>query len=285
MTMKIKVVADSACDLPQELMKRYDISLIPLRIRMGEKEYLDGVEVAPQDIFDHVDGGGDLCGTVAINPETYVQSFRKYVSDYDAVVCVNIGSGFSSCCQNAQVAAQDFSNVHVVDSRGLSSGEGLIALEAARLAEAGLTPEEICARLERDRERVSSSFLLDRLDYMKKGGRCNAVTALGANLLQLKPCIRVREGRMEVGKKYRGTMEKAMVDYVTDLLAQCETPRMGEVIVVHPPARASAVQAAKDALERSGRVARIWEADCSCTIACHCGPNTIGVMFLPEAAE
>ena len=282
--MRIATVTDSTCDLPQRVLEQYGITVLPLHITKGGQSLLDGVEITPEDIFAHVAEGGDICTTAAVNAFEFADCFQALGQRCDAILCVTIGAEFSTCYQNACLAAKELAgtcSVYVVDSGNLSSGQGLLVLEAARLAEAGLPPEEIVSRLERAREQVDASFILDRLDYMRKGGRCSAVAALGANLLQLKPCIEVRGGRMGVGKKYRGRLEKVMAQYVRDRLATWTPEETGDVvIVVHPPADEAPLAAARRALEEDGRFAQIWEAYSGCTVACHCGPNTIGVMFL-----
>lgn len=282
--MKTAVLTDSTCDLPREVLERYGVTVLPLHIAIGGRSLLDGVEVTPEDIFAHVAGGGEICTTSAVNISEFAAGFQALRREHDAAVCVTIGAEFSTCYQNACLAAAELAGtfpVYVVDSQNLSSSQGLLVLEAARLAEAGAAPEDIVSRLEDARERVDASFILDRLDYMRKGGRCSAVAALGANLLQLKPCIEVRDGKMGVGKKYRGSLEKVMAQYVRDRLSSWDPADKGDVvIVVHPPADQAPLAAARRALEEDGRFARIWEAYSGCTVACHCGPNTIGVMFL-----
>ncbi|MGN0996427.1 MAG: DegV family protein, partial [Candidatus Ventricola sp.] len=185
--MSVKVIADSTCDLPADLLAQYDITVIPLSIHKAGQCFKDGVEVTPQDIFAHVDAGGALCSTAAINIDEFTRCFAQYSGAYDSVICVTVSAEMSSCYQNACLAAAAFSNVYVVDSRNLSSAQGLIALEAARLALKGLSGRDIVRILNEETSRVQSSFLLDRLDYMRKGGRCSAVAALGANLMHLKP--------------------------------------------------------------------------------------------------
>ena len=282
--MRIATVTDSTCDLPGELLEQYGITVLPLHIAKGGQSLLDGIEITPEDIFAHVNGGGEICTTSAVNVFEFATCFQTLGQSYDAIICVTIGAEFSTCYQNACLAAADLTDgcsVYVVDSQNLSSGQGLLVLEAVRLVEAGLSPEEIVSRLEEAREQVDASFILDRLDYMRKGGRCSAIAALGANLLNLKPCIEVREGKMGVGKKYRGSLEKVMSQYVRDRLAAWRPEDTGDVvIVVHPPADEAPLAAARRALEEDGRFPRIWEAHSGCTVACHCGPNTIGVMFL-----
>lgn len=277
--LKIKIISDTTCDLPEQLLKEYQITLLPLHITKGEESLLDGVQIIPSDIFSYVDAGGEICTTASINPQEYVDAFAAYRAAYDAVIVITIGSGFSSCYQNACVAARQFEQVYVVDSANLSSGQGLLVLLAAYLAQTQqMEPQQICQKLNEAAQDVDASFILDRLDYMKKGGRCSSVTALGANLLKLKPCIEVKDGKMSVGKKYRGNFERVIEQYTADRLQDyCGTN--GTAIVAHPAAPAEAVAAACRVLEQDGRFEQIIVARAGCTVACHCGPNTVGVMF------
>lgn len=170
--------------------------------------------------------------------------------------------------------------MYVVDSRNLSSAQGLLALDAARLAQEGYSGREIAGILQQEIELVQSSFLLDRLDYMRKGGRCSAVAALGANLMRLKPCIAVHDGKMNVVKKYRGSFEHCMVQYTKELLERSPNSRNDIAFVVHPAADRAAVEATIRTLKEDSRFKAVYEARTGCTVACHCGPNTIGVMFM-----
>lgn len=208
--MYIKITTESSCDLTKELVEQYEICVIPLEIQVGNELKLDGLEVTPENLYDHVEKGGEIPATSAVNPARYAELFSKYSKRYEAVIHISIGSGFSSCYQNACAAAAEFSNVFVVDSCSLSSGQGQMVIEAALLARTSATPQEIVARLTALAPRIRISFVLGRLDYMKKGGRCSAVAALGANLLKLKPAIAVNCGKMGVVKKYRGAMENAL---------------------------------------------------------------------------
>mgnify|MGYP001029835252 CR=1 FL=1 len=215
----IKITTDSTCDLPSSLLEKYDITVIPLGIVKAGKLYRDGVDIRTADIAAHVDAGGEITTTNAVNAADYETVFREMTARYDAVIHLNIGMGFSSCYQNAKLAAEEVPEVYVVDSQNLSVGHGWLVLAAAEAAKDGKSVGEILSLLEDLTPRVEISFVLDRLDYMKKGGRCSAVTALGANLLKLHPCIEVISGRMGVTKKYRGSMEKVVADYVRDRVA------------------------------------------------------------------
>lgn len=278
--MNIKIVTDSTCDLPVELLERYNITVLPLHIHKGNESLLAGIEITPSDIFQHVDGGDEICTTAAVNIAEYQRCFAELCPCYDAVVVVTISAEFSSCFQNARAAAADFPNVCVIDSRSLSCGQGMIVLEAAEMAEQGCTLQQIQAQLPRMTTLPEASFLLDRLDYMQKGGRCSTVAALGANLLHLKPCIEVRDGRMTVGKKYRGAFPKAIYQYTRERLSGRTDIRTDRIFVAHPDADPAAVGAAMQAIREDGRFSEIWIVRGGCTVSCHCGPNTVGVMFM-----
>lgn len=277
--MKIKVTADSTCDLSQELLERYNITTIPLYILKDGKEFRDGVDITPADIFAHVAAGGDLCSTAAVNVADYVELFEKYSKDYDAVFHINISSDFSSCYQNACTAAESFDNVYVVDSRNLSSGQGHVVIEAAVRGAAMDDPKELYDYLVKLTDRVEASFIIDRLDYMRKGGRCSAVTLLGANLLQLKPCIEVVDGKMGVEKKYRGSFGKCLDAYVRDRL-QGRTDIVNERIFITHPACDEYVERVRGEIKKYADFEEIDETHAGCTVSCHCGPGTLGILFI-----
>lgn len=277
---RIKILSDSTCDLTPALLQKYDITLTPLTVVKDGKSFRDGVDITPADIFAHVDGGGALCSTSAVSEYEYATFFSRYAPDYDAVVQITIGSGFSACYQNACLAAQGFDNVFVVDSENLSSGQGLLVMEAVRLAEAGQSGEDIARALRELAPKVEASFLVERLDYLYKGGRCSAVAALGANLLGLKPCIEVSGGKMGVCKKYRGSFESAVRQYVRERLEGREDIRPALAFVTHPAAPESVVRAALDTAAQYGSFDQIIETHAGCTVSCHCGPHTLGILFV-----
>lgn len=277
---RIKILSDSTCDLTPALLQKYDITLTPLTVVKDGKPFRDGVDITPADIFAHVDGGGALCSTSAVSEYEYATFFSRYAPDYDAVVQITIGSGFSACYQNACLAAQGFDNIFVVDSENLSSGQGLLVMEAVRLAEAGQSGEDIARALRELAPKVEASFLVERLDYLYKGGRCSAVAALGANLLGLKPCIEVSGGKMGVCKKYRGSFESAVRQYVRERLEGREDIRPALAFVTHPAAPESVVRAALDTAAQYGSFDRVLETHAGCTVSCHCGPHTLGILFV-----
>lgn len=277
---RIKILSDSTCDLTPALLQKYDITLTPLTVVKDGKSFRDGVDITPADIFAHVDGGGALCSTSAVSEYEYATFFSRYAPDYDAVVQITIGSGFSACYQNACLAAQGFDNVFVVDSENLSSGQGLLVVEAVRLAEAGQRGEDIARALRELAPKVEASFLVERLDYLYKGGRCSAVAALGANLLGLKPCIEVSGGKMGVCKKYRGSFESAVRQYIRERLEGREDIRPALAFVTHPAAPESVVRAALDTAAQYGSFDQVIETHAGCTVSCHCGPHTLGILFV-----
>ena len=276
----IRIATDSTCDLPAALLEEYGISVIPLGVVKGERLYRDGVDISTADIAAHVDVVVASTTTNAVNAADYETLFRDLTAQGDSVIHLNIGGGFSCCHQNARLAAEEFPDVFVFSSENLSVGHGVLVLAAAQAARAGSTVPEILELLEGMTSRVEMSFVLDRLDYMKKGGRCSAVTALGANLLRLHPCIEVIDGKMGVVKKYRGSMEKAVADYLRDRLEGRTDLDTSRVILVDtcPDDRLASV--AREILRADGRFGEILETKAGCTIFSHCGPNTLGILLL-----
>ena len=278
--MKIKILSDSTCDLSPELLQKYDITLVPLTIVKDGTPYLDGIDIVPADIFSHVAGGGDLCSTTALNMGEYQDWFSKYTSDYDGILHINISAEFSSCYQNACLAAEEFSNVRVVDSRNLSTGQGLVVLKACELAQTCQSLDELQQQVTEFTSRVEASFLLDQLQYMVKGGRCSSVVALGANLLNLKPCIEVKNGKMSVVKKYRGNYAKCLANYVKDRLHGREDLDHQTLFVTRTPVTQECLDAVKSAVDEYADFDNIYWTEAGCTVSCHCGPSTLGVLFV-----
>ncbi len=279
--MTIKITSDSTCDLTKEMLDEHGIELFPLYVTLGGKTLKDGLEVTPDDIFAHVAAGGSLARTAAVTPNDYEARFDELSREYDAVIHVNISSDFSACCQNARIAAGKFKNVYVVDSRNLSTGHGHVVLEAAKRAEAGMNAKEIVDELERDIvPNVDASFIIDRLDYLAKGGRCSTVTMLGANMLQLKPCIEVVDGKMRVGAKYRGSYEKCVHKYVKERLEGRQDIRPGRIFITHSGCPEGDIAAAREEIEKYQSFDEISVTRAGCTVSSHCGPRTLGVLYI-----
>jgi len=278
--MKIKVLSDSTCDLSQKLLQQYDITLAPLTVVMADEQFKDGVTITPADIFAHVAAGGSLCSTAAVSIGEYVDLFARYSDAYDGIILINIGSGFSACYQNACVAAEDFPKVRVIDSQNLSTGQGLVVLKACQLAETATDLDALAAQLRAYTEKVEASFLVDKLDYLVKGGRCSSAAALGANLLNLKPCIEVKNGKMTVGKKYRGNYTKCLASYVRERLDGREDIDRSTLFVTKTVVTDENYGAVMDAVGTYGHFEQVHETTAGCTVSCHCGPGTLGILFV-----
>ena len=278
--MNIKILSDSTCDLSEDLLKANDITLVPLTVIKNDEQFKDGVTITPAEIFAHVAAGGSLCTTTANNVGEYDEVFSKYSAEYDGVILISLGSGFSSCYQNACLAAEDYPNIRVVDSMNLATGQGLVVLEAARLAKDATDLDALADALRDFTPRVEASFLLDRLDYMVKGGRCSSAAALGANLLNLKPCIEVKNGKMSVVKKYRGNYAKCLASYVKDRLADREDLDDNILFVTRTVVSDECFKAVTDAVAEYGKFKNVYETFAGCTVSCHCGPGTLGVLFV-----
>ena len=275
---KVKICADSVCDLSEEMKSRYGISTVPLYVNKGNETLKDGVEITQKDVFAYYRETGKLCTTAAVNIEDFTEFFKEQLEGYDELVMITISSEFSSCFQNANIAAEDFPNVRVVDSRNLSTGEGLVAVSAAKLAQQGLSADEIVKKLEEIIPKVDATFFVANVEYLHKGGRCSSIAVLGANLLKLKPCIAVQSGKMTVVKKYRGGIEKVIRDYVKDKLESAEVDD-DLIFITHTTSEANTSLTAEE-IRKYKEFKEIATTDAGCTVACHCGEDTLGILFI-----
>ncbi len=278
--MNIKITSDSTCDLPQELVAKHNITIFPLTVVKNDESFKDGVDIHAADIFAHVAAGGALCSTSAGSVGDYEDLFAGLSREYDAVIHISLGSGFSSSYQNACVAASDFENIYCVDSMSLTTGQGFIVLKAAELADAGMEPQQIVAELNNLIPKVEASFLVDKLDYLTKGGRCSSAAALGANLLNLKPCIEVKDGKMTVVKKYRGNYAKCLASYARERLADRADIDRNTLFIIKTVVTEECYSAVKAAVSGCEAFENVYETTAGCTISCHCGPGTLGVIFV-----
>ena len=279
----IKITCDSTCDLPQELYTKYDVEVIALSVTLGDTLHRDGVDITAPELFAYVKETGTLPKTSAISMGEYLDVFGKYVDEGRTVIHINLSSNLSASHQNAVLAAQELGNVYVVDSRNLSTGSGHLVIEAAEMAAQGLAAETIVARLNEMKERIDGSFVLQTLEYLQKGGRCSSVTALGARALQLRPEIRVADGGMGVGKKYRGSMEKSVLDYVRGRLEGRDDVDTRRIFVTHSPMDQAVVDKAIALVKELHPFDEVIETSAGCTICSHCGPNCLGVLFFKKA--
>ena len=278
--MKVRITSDSTCDFSREMKQRFQVGIVPLYVIKDGIAYRDNKDITCDEIVAHVAAGGALCTTSAVSQSEYEDFFEKQLEGYDALVHVNISSEMSCCHQNALVAAEKFKNVHVVDSRNLSSGQGLIVIRGSELAQKGeMTAKEIADDLRAYAKKIDSSFIVDSLDYLRKGGRCSALAALGANLLSIKPCIEVHDGKMSVARKYRGTFLKALKMYVRDRLKDNDAIDTSRLFIAHTPVADGVLETIRGEVESCKQFDEIIESEAYCVISCHCGPNTLGLLY------
>ena len=278
--MKIAISVESTSDLSKELLEKNDIKLIPYHIVLGDKIFADG-EMPTEEMFAEADKLGVLPKTNAINAFEYTEYFDAILKEYDAIVHISLSSGLSSACQNALSASRELENVFVIDSQSLSTGIGLLALYAKELADAGLTAKEVYEKVKARTEKLQVSFVIERLDYLYKGGRCSALARFGANVLRLRPRIAVKQGKMGSDQKYRGSMEKVVAKYCADILEEYNTPDLDKVFITYTTATPEMVESARTALINAG-FKNIYETRAGGTIASHCGANTLGILYFND---
>ena len=233
MSDNIIISSDSTCDLSAELRERYNITTISLGVTLGDKTYFDGVDITPDDIYAHHEKTGELPKTTAANVGDCIDYFKQFADAGKTVIHLALSSEFSSTYNNACLAASEYDNIYVVDSRNLSTGNGLLVIAAAEMAKSGMEASAIVEKLNAMTACVDASFVIDKLDYLHKGGRCSALAMLGANVLKLKPCIEVKEGKMGVGKKYRGKYGAVLKEYVAERLADIDNIELDRIFVTH----------------------------------------------------
>ncbi len=278
--MKIAISSDSSLDLTKELIKKYEIHVVPFSIVMGEEQYLDG-EVTSKDIFAYTEKTGKLARTSAVNEAQCEEHFAKILASHDAIIHFTISSDMSASYQNACLAAKKFKNVYVVDSRSLSTGVALEAIYAKKLATKGLEVDEIIKRVQERIPYVQASFALEAVNYLYKGGRCSGLAALGANLLRIRPQIVVKNGKMGQGKKFRGPMNRWVKDYTEETLR--EFPNMDHSIafITYSSATDEAIEWCKNRLKEAG-FKEVYNTEAGGTVSCHCGPGTLGVLYFND---
>lgn len=282
---KVIISADSTCDIGPELQKRYNVQLINWRILLDGKEYMDNVTIFPDDLYRAWRERGILPKSTGATSEEYKRHFKPLVEQGYEVVHVGFGSGISCSYQNAVQAAKEVGHVTTVDSQNLSSGYGMLVLAAAEMAEEGLSPEQICQRVELLCPRAHTSFLLDTLEFMRAGGRCSTIASFGASLLKLKPCIEVENqdgAHMHVGKKYRGNMEHCLIEYVHNKLEGRDDIDLRRAFITHSGSPDSDIKMVLKEVKKLQKFKEIYITRTNCTISTHCGPRTLGVVFLTK---
>ena len=276
---KVKITCDSTCDLSRELYERYDISVIPMCVSLGDRICRDGVDVQPGELFSYAENTGKLPSTSAISIGEYENFFRPFVDAGYGVVHISLSAELSSSHQNACIAAEELGNVFVVDSRSLSTGSGHLVILGAELASAGYDGAYIAKALNEMKGNLDVSFVLQTLDYLHKGGRCSGLARLGANVLKLHPEIVMENGKLHVGKIYRGSMEKTILDYIRGRLENTDHISYDRIFVTHSGVPAEIVQKGIALVKELRPFEEVIETTAGSTVSCHCGPNCLGVLF------
>jgi DegV family protein with EDD domain len=283
MQRRVILSADSTCDLGEELKARHDVHYFPLHIAIDGRDYVDNVDITPPEIFDIYRKTGHLPKTSAVNVGEYLEHFEQWTRQGMSVVHINLAASLSAAHKNACEAAKLAGNVHVVDSCSLSSGSGLLVIAAAERIKAGMSAEQVAAEVQALTGQVHASFVIDTLEFLKAGGRCSALAAFSASLLKIKPCIEVSnvDGSMAPGKKYHGRLDKALLQYVQDKLDRfgpsLDTAR---VFITHSGVDEELSTSVRDYLTQHSDFREIHTTLASCTISAHCGPNTLGILFM-----
>ena len=279
---KVRIIADSTCDLSPELLEKYEIDVIPLCIVMDDKSYYDKVDVTPEEIFQWADANKTTPKTSAASFESVTEQLRKYKDAGDEVIYIGISEDMSTTCNVFRLAADDleFDKLYIVNSMNLSTGEGLQLLRAAELAKEGKTAEEIVETISELRPYVRASFVVDNLTYLARGGRCSQATALLANTLQLKPKIEVKMGKMGVGHKYRGRLSKVLLKYAEDMKEDLLVSNSKRVFVTHTVGMdRELVESVLTYLKDLNYFEEIIETEAGGVISSHCGRNTLGILY------
>ena len=283
MASDIVITSDSTTDLSEELRERYNVAVMPLTILADGKEYRDGVDITPDDIYAHHDKTGELPKTTATNVNDCLEFFKKYTDSGKTVIHFTISSDMSSTYSNACLAAEELGNVHVIDTKNLSTGGGLLVISAAEMLNEGLSAEEIVEKTKALVPCVDASFVIDSLEYLYKGGRCSALAMFGANLLKLKPCIQVKNGKMDVAKKYRGKYSEVLKQYVTEHVGDGSDIILDRVFVTHAGCDPQLVDEIVDLVKKLAPFKEVFLTRAGCTVSSHCGANTLGVLFIRKS--
>lgn len=286
MSNKVILTADSTCDLNKELIERYKVNTIPLHISLGDEMYDDWITITPDEIYEHFYKTKQLPRTAANSVGEYTDFFKKFVDDGYDVIHISLGSSLSVTHRSSVLAAEEFDGrVQTIDSCNLSTGSGLIVIKAAELIEQGKGVKEIADELNAMVPKSHASFVIDKLNFLQAGGRCSAIEAFGANLLNLKPCIEVstqEKGKMGVNKKYRGKFNKVCFEYLDDIVVKYGEVDTARAFVTHAGCDEELVEAMRKALVDKNIFDEVFVTRASCTISSHCGPDTLGVLFMTK---
>ncbi len=281
----IKIISDSTCDLSEELLNKYDIDILPLHVVMGDKEYIDGVNISPDEIYVWSDEHKETPKTSAVGIEEAINLFRKYTDAGEEIIAFAISEDMSTTANVMRIAAEELEKedkIHVIDSMNLSTGVGHLVVEAAIMAKNGESAETIVNEIEKMRHRVRASFVIDTLVYLQRGGRCSSVAAIAGGLLKLHPKIVVENGKMIASKKYRGSIDSAILKYVADLEEELAKAKKDRVFITHSGCDKELIAKVREKLEALNRFDEILVTRAGSVISSHCGPGTLGVLFMEE---
>ena len=282
---KIKITCDSTCDLTSHLYVQNQVEVLPLGISLGDEFRQDGVNITSDELFSYVNSSGELPKTAAPSIGEYENVFRKCTDRGYRVIHISLSSELSASYQNACLAAEEVGNVNVVDSRSLSSGSGLLVLIAAEMASSGMSAEAIVKALDQKKEYLDVSFVLQTLEYLHKGGRCSGLTSYGASVLKLRPEIQVVDGKMQVGKKYRGELERSIFAYIRGRLEGKSDIDHRRIFITHSGVPQHLVEKVKELVKELQPFQEVIESRAGCAISSHCGPNCLGVLFFKDPVE
>ena len=282
MAKPIILCADSTCDLSPELIAKYNVHILPMHVTLEEKSYNDGVDITPDDIYAIYAEKKILPKTAALNMDEVLEFVTPFIEAGNDVLCLTLGSGLSTTYNSFRLAAMETDGLYVIDSNNLSTGFGHVVMAAGDRIAADMPIEQIVDEVQALTQKVESSFIVDNLEFLHKGGRCSAVAMLGANVLKLKPCIEVSTdgGKMGVTKKYRGTLERVLEEYVGDRLAGREDICTDRIFITHSGISQERIDIVKAAIEKHMQFDEIYVTRAGCTISSHCGPNTLGILFV-----
>lgn len=281
--MNVKIIADSTCDLSKELLERYDISVLPLHIVLGDKEYKDGLEISPDEIYQWSNKNNAAPKTSAASISDAMEIFNTYMKTYDEIICFSISGQMSTTVNVLRMAAEELEaedKIHIIDSENLSTGGGLLVIEAAIMAADGKDGNEIVNAIEQLKPQVRASFIVDTLTFLHRGGRCSGVAALAGGALKLHPKIVVENGAMKPDKKYRGKMSSAILTYAKELEPQLRNAKTERVFITHSGCEEETIQSIYNFLEELNLFNEILITRAGGVISSHCGPGTLGVLFI-----
>ena len=279
----IKIASDSSVDLTPELIKKYNFTVLPFNIFMNNTEYLDGVNITSKDIIENFNKLKTLPKTSAVSREAYKEFFEKQTQNGDKLIHFSLSSKISSSCDNATVVSKEFNgNVTVIDALSLSTGTSLLMIYASELIQQGLEYEEIIEKVNKRIPYIQAAFVIDKLTFLHKGGRCSSLALLGANVLGIKPSIEVKDGKMGMAKKYMGKLNKVCEKYVIETLNKFNHPDLTRCFITYSTIEPEVLNTVKETLIKHANFKEILETQAGATITSHCGPNTIGILYLND---